>query len=114
MSQASSFTFASYKVDAARSTLTFTYRIEFKSGRVKTYTDSLYFPDVAPELWGKVPQKVLEPTLQALLIMLGINYWCVYPSSNIRIEGFALTREQAHFWDTLYLNGLGEFFYDMK
>lgn len=114
MLQASSFTFASYKVDAARSTVTFTYRVEFRYGIVKTFTDRLLFPDVAKEQWGKVPKAILEPTLQALLLMLGINYWCVFPTSNIRIEGFALTHEQARFWDSLYLNGLGEFFYDMQ
>lgn len=114
MPRASSFTFGAYKVDATRSTVTFTYRVEFHGGKVRTYTDRLFFKDVAPELWEKVPKEVLEPTLQTLLLMIGINYWCVYPSSNIRVEGFSLTREQAHFWDSLYLNGLGEFFYDMQ
>jgi UDP-N-acetyl-alpha-D-muramoyl-L-alanyl-L-glutamate epimerase len=114
MSRASSFTFGAYNVDVARSIITFTYRVEFQSGRVKTYTDQLFFKDVAPELWKKVPKAVLEPTLQALLLMIGINYWCVFPTSDIRIEGFSLTRTQARFWDSLYLNGLGEFFYNMQ
>lgn len=114
MLRASSFTFGTYKVDTSRSIVTFTYRVEFRYGIVKTFTDQLFFPDVAPELWEKVPKAVLEPTLQALLLMIGINYWCVFPTKNIRIEGFALTREQAKFWDALYLNGLGEFFYNMK
>ncbi len=114
MLRASSFTFGTYKVDTAHSIITFTYRVEFRFGISKTFTDRLIFKDVAPELWEKVPKAVLEPTLQALLIMLGINYWCVFPTKNIRIEGFTLTREQAFFWDSLYLNGLGEFFYDMQ
>ncbi len=109
-----SFTFGTYKVDTARSIVTFTYRVEFQSGRVRTYPDRLFLKNVPPGSWEKVPKAVLEPTLQALLLMLGINYWCVFPTKNIHIEGFALTREQAHFWDTLYLNGLGEFFYDMQ
>ena len=114
MLRTSSFTFGTYKVDTTRSIITFTYRVEFKYGIVKTFTDRLFFENVAPELWEKVPKAVLEPTLQALLLMIGINYWCVFPTRNIRIEGFTLTREQARFWDSLYLNGLGEFFYDMK
>ena len=111
---ASSFTFGTYKVDTKRSIVTFTYRVEFKSGIVKTFTDKLIFPDVEPELWEKVPKAVLEPTLQALLLMIGINYWSIFPTNNIRIEGFTLTRTQARFWDSLYLNGLGEFFYLMQ
>ena len=114
MLRASSFTFGIYKINPARSSITFTYIVEFKFGLRKTFTDKLVFPDVAPELWEKIPKDVLAPTLQALLLILGINYWCVFPTKNIRIAGFTLTREQAQFWDSLYLNGLGEFFYDMK
>ena len=111
---ASSFTFGTYTVDAKRSMVTFTYRVEFKFGIVKTFTDRLFLKDVAPESWEQIPKSVLEPTLQALLLMIGINYWCAFPTNNIRIEGFTLTRAQAHFWDTLYLNGLAEFFFCMQ
>ena len=112
--RASSFTFGSYKVDTKHSIITFTYHVEFKFGIVKTFTDRLFLKDMDSELWEKVPKAVLEPTLQALLLMIGINYWLAFPTKNIRIEGFTLTHEQAHFWDKLYLNGLGEFFYLMQ
>jgi UDP-N-acetyl-alpha-D-muramoyl-L-alanyl-L-glutamate epimerase len=114
MPQAVSFAFHSYAVDASRSTVSFTYRVEFRSGRIRTYTDKLILKDVQADAWARVPRSVLEPTLQALLLMLGINYWCAFPTRDIRIKGFALTREQARFWDTLYLHGLAEFFYDMQ
>lgn len=109
--QALSFTFGAYEVDTKRSIISFTYKVEFKLGIVKTFTDRLFLKDVPQEAWAKVPKAVLEPTLQALLLMLGINYWSAFPTKNIKIEGFSLTREQAKFWDSLYLNGLGEFFY---
>ncbi len=114
MPRATSFTFGTYKVDPALSIVSFTYHVEFRSGKIKTYTDQLFLEDVAPELWEKVPQTILEPTLQALLLVIGINYWTVFPTSDIRIEGFTLTREQAEFWNSLYVNGLGEYFYYMK
>lgn len=101
-------------MDPTSSIITFTYKVQFKFGITKTFTDKLILKDIPPESWGNVPKEVLEPTLQALLLMLGINYWCLFPTRNIRIQDFTLTREQAHFWDSLYLNGLGEFFYDMK
>jgi UDP-N-acetyl-alpha-D-muramoyl-L-alanyl-L-glutamate epimerase len=112
--RAASFTFDTYTVDAVRSSITFTYRVEFQSGRTRTYVDRLFFEDVSPELWEKVPKAVLEPTLQALLLMIGINYWSILPTRNMHIEGFTLTREQASFWESLYLNGLGEFWYFNK
>lgn len=114
MFKAQSFTFVGYQVDTIHSVVTCTYRVGFSFGLAKTFTDRLHLPGVNPEMWGQVPSPILEHTLQALLLMLGINYWSVFPARDIRIEGFALTREQAHFWDVLYLNGLAEFFYDMK
>lgn len=114
MRRPSSFTFGTYRIDTERSVASFTYKVAFANGKEETYTDRLYFKEVTPEQWQSVPKRVLEPTLQALLLMLGINYWTVYPTKNMRIEGFTLTREQAQFWDALYLNGLGEYFYRMK
>lgn len=75
MFRASSFTFGTYTVDTKRSTIAFTYHVKFKFGITKTFTDRLFFPDVEPELWETVPKAVLEPTLQALSLMIGINYW---------------------------------------
>ncbi len=114
MLRASSFTFDSYKVDKKNSTITFTYIVEFKYGIKKTFKDKLNFPDVTSDLWDNIPKDILESTLQSLLLMIGINYWCVFPTKNIIIKEFTLTRDQAEFWNSLYLNGLGEFFYEMK
>lgn len=114
MLHVTSFTFGTYEIDPESSTASFTYTVAFENGTVKTYTDRLYFSDIAPEAWGKIPKEVLEPTLQSLLLMLGMNYWTVFRTPNIRIAGFSLTRAQAEFWDTLYLHGLAEFFYLMK
>lgn len=114
MPNVSSFTFGSYHVDTRRSVVSFTYHIELENSKKSTYIDTLYLKDVPRDAWEKIPDAVLEPTLQALLLILGINYWVVFSTKNIRIEGFALTREQAAFWDSLYLNGLAEFFYLMK
>jgi len=94
--------------------ITFTFRVEFQHGFGITFSDRLSLEGVTPEMWDGVPEPVLSATLEALLIMMGINYWCVFPAKDIRIKGFTLSREQAHFWDTLYLNGLAEFFYDMQ
>ncbi len=114
MLRARSFTFGAYKVDRARSTLTFKYHVEFDYGIKKTFTDKLLLPKVSPKMWDDIPPTVLDATLQPLLIMLGINYWCVFRAKDIRIEGFTLTKDQANFWNQLYLNGLGEFFYNMQ
>lgn len=114
MASVSSFTFGSYHIDTRRCILSFSYHVEFMDGNSRTYTDMLEIPRATAEMWKSVPKAVLEPTLQALLLVLGINYWAIFPTKEIRIKGFSLTKEQAEFWDSLYLNGLGEFFYLMK
>lgn len=113
MYRPASFVFGAYAVDPKHSTVTFTYRVDFKYGISLTFTDRLILENIPPEAWQMVPERVLEPTLQALLLMIGINYWAMFPTRNIEIQGFTLTRAQAQFWDSLYLNGLAEFFYDM-
>jgi hypothetical protein len=110
----SSFTFCEYKVDRKRSVVSFTYRVEFNFGLVKTFTDRLFLKGVKKEMWDNVPDVILERTLQSLLLMIGINYWQVFATKNIHIKGFTLTREQADFWNSLYLNGLLEYFYLTK
>ncbi len=114
MLRAKSFTFGDYKIDPARGIISFTYRLEFSLGIQKTFTDKLYLHGIPADAWSRIPDTMLKSTLEALLIMLGINYWCIFPTRDIRIRNFTLTREQAHFWNELYLNGLGEFFYAMK
>lgn len=114
MLKASSFTFGEYEVNPKNSTIKFTYYVQFENGSKRTYTDRLFLKDVESEMWDRVPADVLEHTLQSLLLMIGINYWCLFPTKNICINGFTLSREQAEFWDTLYLHGLGEFFYNMQ
>ncbi|MFN4181556.1 MAG: hypothetical protein ACK4FA_02580 [Candidatus Paceibacteria bacterium] len=114
MFRATSFTFLGYKINKKSSNVTFTYKVKFKSGVVHTFTDKILLEHVPKDAWDKIPPQILKNTLEALLLMLGINYWCVFPTQNIRIAGFTLTKEQADFWNSMYLNGLGEFFYEMR
>lgn len=109
-----SFTFGSYEVDVNRSALKFTYTVMFSNGTASVYTDKLYINGATKEMWGRIPKAQLEKHLQSLLIMLGINYWMIFPVKTIKIEPFSLSKEQADFWNTLYLNGLAEYFYVMK
>jgi len=48
------------------------------------------------------------------MLILGISYWKAYCPKEIIIESNSLNKEQAEFWDTVYIKGLGEFFYKNK
>ena len=111
MHDASRFIFLEMSADLVLGRLVFPYRMEFSDGTCEDYTDTVVLQDVSSIMWERVPQPALWATLQALHLALGINYWKLYCPPVIKLEGFALSPEQALFWDTVYTKGLGEFFF---
>lgn len=61
----------------------------------------------------RVPEELLDRILNSLLLALGISYWKLYCPKEVNFS-VPLTKEQAEFWNSLYINGLGEFFYRNK
>jgi hypothetical protein len=109
-----SFTFVGYQINTDASIVTFTYRVKFVNGLSKICRDKLSLHQVKTENWVNTPEPIITATLDALLIMIGINYWSLFPTKNIFIEKFSLTRSQAEFWNTVYTKGLAEYFYQTK
>lgn len=88
----------------------FSYRIDFKDQASLNFQETLQFPA------GKV--KTLSPALlkkflQDLHLMLGISYYKLYTPTHLDFP-YALNKEEAQFWTTVYQKGLGEFFYRNK
>jgi len=54
-----------------------------------------------------------KKVLQDLHLALGISYYKLYYSRKIRIN-YSLSEEEAEFWDSFYVKGLGEFFFKNK
>ncbi len=107
------FIFESYSLDRATSTVLFAYSQELENGSLETYVETLVFP-VASEAWDKVDPPALESALRGLHLVLGLSYWKMYCAPEMVLNGFFLSSEQAKFWETLYTNGMGEFFYKNK
>lgn len=68
-----------------------------------------------------LPMSILQPndnlltiTLNNLSLILGISYWKLFCPKEIKINHFSLSKKQAEFWNIVYTNGLGEFFYQNK
>jgi hypothetical protein len=74
------------------------------------FTEKISFPPVVI----RPPESLLKSILDNLMLILGISYWKAYCPKEIVIESNFLTKEQAEFWDTVYVKGLGEFFYKNK
>jgi UDP-N-acetylmuramoylalanine--D-glutamate ligase len=66
-----------------------------------------------PKKPAKVPDEILNETLKALHLILGISYYKLYCPEKIILKN-PLSKAQAEFWNTVYTKGLGEFFYRNK
>ena len=111
---ASRFIFRDPIHDPETSLVTLPYTVEFSDGDAEEYEHTLKIQDIDASSWQRIPKPVLDSSLRALHLILGINYWKMYCPPAIEIRGEQLTPEQARFWDTVYTKGLGEFFYRNK
>ncbi len=88
--------------------------VEGKIALNYTLDDEISFMETLtlPSSPSPVPNpQSLETTLHALHLIGGISYYktCLPPQIDIRTQ--PLTEEQARFWNEVYGNGLGEFFF---
>lgn len=78
-----------------------------------SYDRTLYFEEVLK--FGKIKEtEVLKKALFGLHLALGISYYKAFLAPEIKVISGQLSHEQAGFWDKVYANGLGEFFYQNK
>lgn len=98
------FYYKSYDFDVTSGVLSLTYSAENKY----SFTETLTFPGAPFNL--NTPQKeALKSVLFLTHIAFGISYYKAFLPKDLVIESGALTCSEAAFFDTFYLNGLGEF-----
>jgi hypothetical protein len=83
--------------------------LHYSMDDVLKFTERLKFPMPAKSI--SPSPMALEQALLALHLIGGISYYKTYLPKRIEIRSGVLTKEQAAFWNSLYENGLGEFFY---
>lgn len=108
--KAKRFIFTNKTVERAESRAVFSYATELESGERLEFSESLSFPFPA-EAWDRVDPFTLESALQALHLVLGLSYWKAHCAPEMVLEGFVLTPEQAEFWNRVYTDGMGEFYF---
>lgn len=108
ISQPTFFSFDSYRIEKDGQTITFLYSQGFEGGRVASFQDKIILPD---KIKASVSKELLDSILHSLHLILGISYWKMYCSKEIKIQTKPLSHEQAEFWNMVYTKGLGEFFY---
>lgn len=73
------------------------------------FTETILFPPHVTLV--KVDPSTLDRALRALHLIGGISYFKTCLPKEIEIRTRPLTEDQAEFWNAVYENGLGEFFY---
>lgn len=105
------FEFTSYKFEPKKKRIFFNYKVSQKSGHPISFTETIILP-CAPDITG-IPPELCKKILQDLHLALGISYYKLYCPKRITTS-YPLSKKEAEFWNSFYLNGLGEFFYKNK
>lgn len=105
------FEFVSYAFDPDKKRIFFNYKQEFKNKKSINFTETLILPQI-PDI-NNLPVGLLDKVLQGAHLILGISYYKCYCAPKIKIN-YKLSKTEANFWNVVYKNGLGEFFYKNK
>lgn len=104
----SEFIISKYKLDYEKQAIHFFYEIRFEDEKVIELKETLSFPIAfTQDICNRVDCKA---AIESLHILLGMSYFKMFIPRKISVP-YALSQQQADFWNTLYTRGLGEFFY---
>lgn len=103
---ATQFQFCGYRFDVSSLCISFEYAVHFARGESMRFTETITLPEAV----GTPDAQLLQNCLESLHLILGISYYKTYCPPQIVLP-FAISEEQAEFWDTVYRKGLGEFLY---
>ncbi len=111
MEKATVFEFVSYTFEPKKKRIFFNYRQHFKGGEALSFQESVLLPTV-PNL-AKVDKALLQKLLESLHLILGVSYFKYYCAPKVS-HPYQLSLIEANFWNTIYREGLGEFYYRNK
>ena len=102
------FTIKKWKFDSKTEEFVFRYELSFTRDTIKPlrFEERLKYKSL-PKNFNIARH---ASTLEALAVISGVSYYKLYCPKTISTD-FALSKEQADFWSTVYRKGLGEFCY---
>jgi len=109
--QAKEFVYSGYKFEPAKGQASFHYQVVLADGEKKEFTERVVLPQAPRQ--ENIPVALLEELLSGVHLMLGVSYYKLYCPPEIKLTR-PLKSGQAAFWDTVYSQGLGEFYYRNK
>lgn len=112
MKQYQTFVFDSYSFDRENAEITLRYTLSGgpTTGDAVEFVEKITLPHRGIHV-RHLPHGLLDRALFALHIIGGISYYKTCCPKEIIVRSGTLTEAQASFWNDVYENGLGEFFY---
>lgn len=100
------FIFAGFDIDESAREVALRYRLGREGGF--SFTERVAFDSALPPK-GSPLRAPFEAAVETLWLAAGVSYYKVCAPPRIVIEGAALSNDQRRFFQTLYVDGLGEF-----
>jgi UDP-N-acetylmuramoylalanine--D-glutamate ligase len=111
MKKSTFFTFTSYQFEPEKRRVVFEYKQEFNEGDSLIFSEEIILPENIDT--KNIPSELLKKLLEALHFVIGISYYKFYCATKIK-HNYSISKFEASFWNTIYKNGLGEFYYRNK
>jgi UDP-N-acetylmuramoylalanine--D-glutamate ligase len=108
MEKALVFEFVSYNFEPQEKRILFRYRQTFKDKEALEFTETVLLPE-AIDL-NDIDKGLIEKLLADLHLVLGVSYYKFYCATKVK-HPYSLSKSEAQFWNTMYREGLGEFYY---
>ena len=105
------FEFTSYKFEPEKKRVLFNYKQEFKGKEPILFTETIILPKKV-DLKG-LPDSLINKILEGLHLALGTSYYKFYCATKVKTP-YIISKKEADFWNTIYQDGLGEFYFKNK
>lgn len=103
------FIFQQFTIDKKNNSFDFFYSLDDKIN----FKETISFPHNKIN-WKIINADLLHKVLFAMHLNIGISYFKTYCPKKIEIRSGVLNKSQANFWNKIYTNGLGEFYFRNK
>ncbi|MCX6723541.1 MAG: hypothetical protein NT094_05810, partial [Candidatus Staskawiczbacteria bacterium] len=105
------FEFTSYKFEPEKKRVSFGYKQEFNGKNPLIFSETIILPEDIN--LTDIPENLIIKLLESLHLILGISYYKFYCATKVKIP-YKLSKKEADFWNTIYQDGLGEFWFRNK
>lgn len=103
-----SFLFKNYYILKDNKTLIFNYEYEVVNGENLCFKETIELPKKVS--FDKFPAEMIDNIFSGLHLMLGVSYYKIFCPKKV-ILSKNISKNEAEFWNKVYREGLGEFYY---